>query len=348
MTIESFIQAMPKADLHVHLEGAVSKNALLLIAEQNEVSESVKHFSDWVHLIDKPDYDRLDDLIRFLSTWVRLPEDLTRFVYDFGVSMAKRNVRYAEITVNPALYTEVSLTLEQFIAAINDGRDRAQRAWGVKMGWILAVPREEPRKADDYARWALTASARRAGVVGLGLSGKETAQPVGQFERAFASVEKKGLPRLPHSGELLGADGVLKVIQLLHPNRIADGWGVIESPEVVRLLVEQQIALDISMVRAVLHKKISGYADYPLRQLYEEGVPLTIGSDMPALYKTSLDEQYLAAVELAGLEMDELEDIALNAVRVSQLADDEKQTMLSEFKQAYASLRDEHLSQPTP
>ena len=149
MTVQSFIEAMPKADLHIHLEGAVSRQTLLLIADQNEVEETIKHFHSWVELLAKPDYDRLDELMKMTNGWFKQAEDLTRSAYDVGLYLAKQNVRYAEVTVNPALYPEMNLSLEQFLAAINDGRDRAQRAWGIQMSWILAIPRDEPRRSDD-------------------------------------------------------------------------------------------------------------------------------------------------------------------------------------------------------
>src|SRR5215204_1346805 len=164
MTVATYIEAMPKVDLHVHLEGAISKNMMLVIADQNDVSESVKHFNTWVNLLEKPEYDRLEELIRVVSGWVRQPEDLTRLAYEAGTHLARQNVRYAEITVSPALYNDITITPEQFFAAINDGRDRAQRAWGIEISWILAFPREEPRKADDQVRFATSPAGRRAGV----------------------------------------------------------------------------------------------------------------------------------------------------------------------------------------
>src|SRR5687768_4945729 len=114
MTVATYIEAMPKVDLHVHLEGAISKNMMLVIADQNDVSESVKHFNTWVNLLEKPEYDRLEELIRVVSGWVRQPEDLTRLAYEAGTHLARQNVRYAEITVSPALYGELNLSPEQF------------------------------------------------------------------------------------------------------------------------------------------------------------------------------------------------------------------------------------------
>jgi adenosine deaminase len=187
----SFIQAMPKVELNLHLEGAILPNTLKLIADQNEISESLKHFSDWVSLINQPDYTRLYEIARMACSWLKQGEDLTRVVYDLGTALAKQNVRYAEIGINPTLYPDLNLSYDGILGAISDGRDRAKRAWGVDMNWIFNISRDDPRRADDLARWTTTANAQRSGVVALGVSGDENAQPVGQFERAFHSVEKK-------------------------------------------------------------------------------------------------------------------------------------------------------------
>lgn len=344
MTVESFIEAMPKVELHIHLEGGASKETLLIIADQNEIIEKLKHFGSWVALLDKPDYERLDDLIRVTSQWVKFPEDLTRMVYDLGTQLARQNVKYAEVTVNPGLYAELGLTMEQLVAALNDGRDRAQRAWGIQMGWIIAIPRDEPRKADDYARWASSIVARRSGVVGLGLSGKETVQPVGQFERAFKSVEKKGVARVPHAGEIQGASAVEKAIDLLLPSRIADAWGIWESPTALQAARDQRIGLDLSMARALRTGKIASYADYPLRRLYDDAQFITLGSDMPTFYKSTLNQQYTAAVKEAGLSIEELQEVALNAVRSAVLSDEDRATMIDSFTEAYQALHAEHVA----
>lgn len=347
MSVKSYIEAMPKVELHVHLEGAVSKSAMLIIADQNEVAEGTKHFNNWVNLLDKPEYDRLDELIRVVSGWVRLPEDLTRMAYEVGTHLSKQNVRYAEVTVSPSLYPEMNLSLEQFFAAINDGRDRAQRAWGVEMAWILAIPRDEPRKADDYVRYATSATARRGNVVGVGLVGKENVQPLGQFERAFLNAEKKDLARVPHAGDVYGAEGIQKTITLLQPNRIDEAWGAADSQDVINELADKRIALDVSMARAVALKKIEDYAQYPLRKLYDDGVIVTISSDAPALFKTSLTEQYLKVVESLDFTVEELEEIALNAVRASFMEQSAKDALLTQFTVEYERLRAEHITPET-
>ncbi len=347
MSLQSFIQAMPKAELHVQLEGAFQQPTLLMIAEQNDIYETLKHYNDWVALIAEPDYTRLNEIVRMVASWLKIPENLTLLVYELGTGLAKQNVAYAEVGVNLWLYPDMNLSFDDFLAALNDGRDRAQRAWGIDMAWVIDIAREEPRRADDIARWVSTAAARRANVVALGLNGEEKTQAAGQFERAFRAVEKKDLPRVVRAGDDLGAEGVLKAIEALNPNRILDARGVAESPEAIKQMVDNNITAAINLTRAKCQGWVETIADYPLRALYDADVSLVLGSDLPSLYHTTLNDEYIAAVEQGGLSLEELENIALNAVRTSFLAEDAKTEMLNQFTQAYVDLRAEHIEAET-
>lgn len=339
MSVESFIRQMPKVELDVRLEGAIYEDRLLIIAEQNEIESQIKHFSQWVKLLKNPDYARIHELVQVTTRWFQQPDDLAHVVYELGVTLAKQNVRYAEVSVNPIAFTENGFTFDTFLAALNDGRDRAERAWNVRMAWVLAIPRENPRTADEIARWATTVATRKAGVVGIGLVGQEDAQPAGQFERAFRSAEKKDVACVPHAGSKLGAAGVSAILDHCEPARLVDGWGVVDAPEVMQRLYDAKIPLNVWMTRALREGQIASYADYPLRQLYDDGIVLTLTSGMPALYRTSLTGEYLAAAEACGLSLEEIEELALNSVRASQLLPEEKQAMLDEFAEEYQRLR---------
>lgn len=340
MSIETFIESMPKVELNVRFEGGVSADTLLMVAEQNEVIDSREAGREKLR---KSNPAKMMPLIREISGWLQQGDDLTRLVYDLGTNLARQNVRYAEVNVNPSLYEKIGLQAEEFLGAINDGRDRAERAWGIRLAWILAIPRDEPRRSDDYARWSGLVNARKNGVIGLGLVGDEKAQPIGQFERAFHNAEKKGVARLPHAGDYRGADGVLETIQALQPTRIADGWGAWESGDALHLLAERGIALDVSMSAALFNGRIASYAEYPLRRLFDAAVKITLGTDMPLFYGATLNQLYLAAVKQCGLSIEELEEVALNAVQASLLPDDSKSALLNAFQADYDRLRAEHL-----
>lgn len=343
MSVERIIREMPKVELHVHLEGALKPETLALIAEQNEIETTSKHFRQWMQLVREPDYTRLGEIATAAVKWLQHPDDITRVVYELGVQLDKQNVRYAEVCVDPTRFADI-LTFEQFLAAINDGRDRAQRAWGIRLAWLLCIPRDNPRSADEIARWATSATARRSGVVGMGLYGSEDAQPVGQFERAFRTAEKKGVARFPHAGDALGAEGVREALTALEPDRIALGWGDWYTPEIVDLLLARETAADLTMTRTVrLNPAVAGYRDLGyVRGLYDAGVTLVISSGLPALLGTSLTDEYLALHTQLGFSLDEIQDIALNAVRTSQLAPEEKQALMDEFGAEYERLAAEY------
>src|SRR5690606_4308314 len=131
--------------------------------------------------------------------------------------------------------------------------------------------------------------------------------------------EKKGVPLAVTAGEIEGAEGIQKAIDVLRPARIDVAWGAAESPELLKALQESETSVTVSMARALKTKKIAQYGDYPLRQLYDEGVRVTLSSDMPAFFGTTLTEQYQIAAKALDFSIDELEDIALNAVRASFL-----------------------------
>ena len=343
MSVQEFIHAMPKVELHVHLEGALQKERLLLIAEQNEIALEDKKFNDWVQLLNEPDYTRLYELQTVTSGWLRHPDDLAHVTYELGVSLARQNIRYAEVYVTPTYFTEHSWSFDETMKALNDGRDRAQRGWNVDMRWVLSIDRNYPRHADEIVRLASSAPAS-SGIVGVDLGGPETAQPVGQFERAFKTASRKAVPTSVHAGEELGEEGILAVLNDLEPDRLITGWGAAESKQVQSLLVEQNIPLAISITQAVRSGWIDSYADYPLRRLYEDGIKLVLSAGLPSLYQSLLNDEYLLAVEACGLEIEELEEVALNAVAASRLSPDEKTALEEEFKQTYTQLRKELLT----
>ncbi|MDX1995843.1 MAG: hypothetical protein SF029_25910 [bacterium] len=344
MSVEQYVRAMPKVELRVRLEGGFRRETLQIIAEQNDIPESTKNYSQWLKLLDNPDFNRLDETIRVLASWLHYRDDITRVVYDLGVQLSKQNVKYAEVSVNPALFMVQGMSFEDFMNALNDGRDKVQRGWGVRLNWILVLPREEPRRADEIVRWATSVTGRKGGIVALGLSGKEDSQPIGQFERPFSNALKKDVPGVVQAGDVLQGEGILAALQQLNPARIVDGRGAADAPDVLQLLTDRNIPVDVSMARALCHGWVQNYAQFPLRDLYNADVRVTLNTDLPAFYKSALNDEYLAAVTHNAFTVPELEDLALNAVSGSLLPEDEKAAMQAEFRAAYAQLRSEHLS----
>ncbi len=340
MTIESFVKAMPKVEVNLRLEGAIQREVLILIAEQNDVPLNVKPNKALVKQLEHVDYTQVDELLRGVSKWIQQPEDFTRIVYEIGVSLAKQNIRYSEIGVAPSLYIENGLTFEQILTALNDGRTRVERAWNVQLRWVLNALRDEPRKFDDIVRWASSAAATKGGVVGIGLVGREVQNWVEEFTRPLHTAQKKDLSRSVEIFE--SSTTLLDALQHIAPERLHVGANVAEEESVMQYTSDKKVVLNVCMVRTLATGKIASYSDFPLRRLYDDGAVISLGSGMPSLYQTTLNQQYLAATQEVGLSLDELESMALNAISASFMADEAKAAMKADFQSAYAKLRIEH------
>lgn len=335
MAFRDFIQAIPKVDLNLQLTGALVKDNLLMIARQNGVPTTVEDFDQWVALMDAPDNDRLDEIAAVAGSWVMYPEDITRVVYDIGVALHRQNVCYTEICVAPTPFLSGGgMSFDVFISALNDGRDRALRAWGVDMSWILCVPSDNPRAGDDVARWVTGASAKSGNVVALGMLGREDAQPIGQFKRAYATARKKDAFTISNAGSDLGAEGVTTALEVLNPHRLTDSMDIAQDESVLQLINSLEIPLVVSLNRALRLRKVRSASKYPLRQLLDSGVQVVLSAGMPSLYQSTLIDEYALAHEKCGLSVDEIVELARHSIRLSFLDEERKQQLLDRFEES--------------
>jgi len=345
MTAESFIKALPKVELNLQFEGTIPRETLLMLADQNEIRDSVKRFDKWLDQYNEPDYKKLDSLLEMLRSWVVYGDDLTRAVYDIGVALSKDNVRYAEISIDPLAYVTGDLTFEVFIAALNDGRDRAERAWGVQMRWLMMLPRDKPRQADEVARWATSHTALDGGVVGvvLGRSDASKLTSLDQFERAFRTAGKKSVGCV---ARLDARDDMDEAIDLLGLDRIIDAWGITESSETLASLDERGVTLCVGALRAKEYGWVKDVANYPLMTLTEQDVPYVLNSDMPSLFRYTLSDEYMALYENELLTLEEIAQLPLKTLSKSYLAGDDKAMLRTVLEAEHEGLREEHLSEP--
>jgi adenosine deaminase len=330
MSVESFFNAIPKADLGLQLEGAVPLQTLQMFADQNDLV-GTKAYNETMKQLNALNYSKLPELASSLSQWIKHTDDLSRMVYDVGVHLSKQNIRYAEIGVDPLMYmTPLGLTFDQFAAALDDGRSRAQRAWKIQMNWIFNIPREEYRRTDDVLRFGMSATGRKFGIVAVGLSGREDSQPVSQFERAFKAAERKEFPTVVQAGDSLGSEGLKDALTQLSPSRIIGGWGLMRDEETTRLLIDQDVLVTVPISRHLLFGRLEEEGALPLDAAIEQGIKLSVTAHMPTFYKISLTDELVALVERYNLPVGEAE---------------KRSQLLSEFREQYDELRAEHIEQ---
>ena len=346
MSFRDFISALPKVELNLQLTGALRKESLLLIASQNGIPAQMEDFDHWVEMLDKPDPARIDEIARVAGGWVMYPEDVALVVYDVGVALSKAKVQYAEVAVAPSDFIgSAKMNFDTFIDALNDGRDRALRAWNVDMAWIFSIPRDNPRAGDDVARWASGAAGRRGNVVALGLAGSDEAQPVGQFKRAFTTAHKKELVTVASPGDNAGASGIREVLDELQPQRLINAWGIADDESLLDQVVEARIPLVNSMTRALKRSQVKKANELPLTRQLERDAPLVLSCDSPSLYQSSLVDEYVLAREECGLPAASVIQMARRSIELSFLDEERKESILRDFDFQASSAQGRFLDQ---
>ncbi len=295
-----FIHELKKAELHLHLEGSVEPETLLEIdpALTREKVAEVYGYTDflgflrsykWVNL-------RLTEPAHFGLITRRLLERLSA-----------QNVVYAEINLSVGVWLWRELPFEPYFAAVAAEAARSP----VRVRFILdAVRQFGVGAAWEVAR--LAAANRERGVIGFGIGGDEARGPALDFRDVFAWAGSRGLHLAPHGGETMGPQTVWDALEC-GAERIGHGIGAIGDPALVRHLAERRIALEICITSNLRTGAVASLGAHPLRRLYDAGVRVTLNTDDPAMFGTTLEREYEIAAAAFGFSEQELSGVAANA-----------------------------------
>lgn len=320
--LEPFVHALPKVELHVHLLGAASAETVLGLARRHpEVGIPVDEaalrefyrFRDFAHFIEV--YIQTNQL-------VTTPQDVEDLVAGVGADMAGQNIRYAELTVTPDSQLLMGIAPDELAQALTRGRERARTA-GVELAWIFDIPGElglpsGERTIDWVERYA------PEGSVGFGLGGPEIGVERPQFAEVFARARALGLASVPHAGETTGPQTVRDALDSLGAVRIGHGIRAVDDPALVSELAERQIPLEIAPTSNLCTGAVASLDEHPFPVLRDAGVLVTLNSDDPGMFDTTLEREYQLAHDAFGLSLADLAELARAAVDASFAADDIK------------------------
>lgn len=327
----SFVEGLPKAELHVHHVGSASPRIVAELAARYEGDSPVPadpalladffQFTDFGHFIEV--YLSVVDL-------VRTPEDLWTLTYEVARDLAGQNVRYAELTLTP--YTSIvrGIAAEAYCEAIEDARHRAEADLDIALRWCFDIPGESGVPAAD-ATLDTALRLRPDGLVSFGLGGPEVGVPRPQFAPHFGQAIAAGLRSAPHAGESTGPETIWDAVNLLGAERIGHGISAAQDPALMAHLAERGIALEVCPTSNVCTRSVPSMAEHPLAALVAAGVPVTINSDDPPMFSTTLNHEYEVARELLGLDDDGVADLARAGVRHSFLDDAGKAALIAEI-----------------
>lgn len=339
MTVTDFIKAMPKVELHVHIEGAIRPETVLQLAKKNHVelpAKTLEELREWYQFKDFQHFLTVYDLI---SSCIQTVDDIEFVVREFLKGQAEQHIRYTEGTWTAFThYQNRGIRFEEQFAAINRARKWASETLGVELGIVVDIVRSVTTYEDSMliAEWSVEAAGNP--VIAFGVGGMEFGYPPDLFVDAFTYACQHGLPSVPHAGETAGPDSIWSAIRDVHADRIYHGVRAVEDPELMAYLREKQIPLDICPTSNVCLGVVPSLKEHMLPQLLDAGLYITINSDDPPMFNTTLTNEYLAIAETFHFDRPKIEKLVMNAVNASFLPEDKKAKMREEFLAAFESL----------
>jgi aminodeoxyfutalosine deaminase len=327
----SFIRQLPKAELHLHLEGAVEPATLVELRKQHGESATLAETEALYRYTDFPSF-----LMAFkeVSAHLRGPDDYELVTYRLMQQLKEENVLHAEVYVAVG----VCLYRKQDFAAIFEGLERGRmrgaRDFGVSLLWIFDATRhfgvEEAQKVFELA-----AHYRNRHVVGVGIGGDEQKAPPELFRGVYAFAEDHGLRLTAHAGETAPPESIWGALNL-HAERIGHGLTAAQDADLVEELAYRQIPLEICITSNLRTGVCKTAAEHPVKSYFDQGLMITLNTDDPALFGTTLAREYQFAQETYGFTDEHLRELARNSFEASFLPAEKKVELLSLFDAAAA------------
>jgi len=330
-----FIRGLPKAELHVHHVGSASPRIVSELAARHpgtvpsdlEELRRFYEFRDFAHFIE---------VYLAVVALIRTPEDVHYLTYEVAREMAtEQQLRYAELTCTP--FTSVrpddpslGMPIEAYTEAIETARVEAERDFGLVLRWIYDIPGEFGLPSAE-ATLTYAVDHRPDGLVGFGLGGPEIGVPRPQFQPVFDAARAAGLHSVPHAGETTGPETVWESLRLLGAERIGHGTSSAQDPALLAHLAETGVPLEVCPSSNVATRAVASLDEHPIAAFREAGVTVTVNSDDPPMFSTTLNREYEIAAGLLGLDEAGVADLARAGVHASFAEPDVRTRVLAEI-----------------
>ncbi|GAA1666481.1 adenosine deaminase [Nonomuraea maheshkhaliensis] len=332
MTLDAFIDALPKVELHVHLVGSASVPTVLELSRRHPGSEVPTSEEELRRFYTFTDFPHFAQVYGAVNSLVREPEDVATLVLGLARDLVPQGVRYAELQVTPYAHHMVGLPMRAVTEALDVASSRSLSEYGVEMAYIFDIPGEY---GEEAAKVTLEHALREppAALVGFGIGGIEQERPKYRdaYRSAFSAARAAGLHSVPHGGEMSGPETIWEVIDGYGAERIGHGINCLSDPRLVAHLRETQLPLDVCPTSNVCTGQVAGIEDHPLPRLLEEGLFVTLNSDDPPMFATTTAAEYRAVARAFGFGKERLAEFARNGVRASYLSEERKRLLIEEI-----------------
>jgi aminodeoxyfutalosine deaminase len=329
---------LPKAELHVHLEGSIEPSTVVELAARHGVTLTAE---DTAPRYAPGTFDQFIENFIWITSFLRGPQDYALIARRFAESLQRQNVLYAEVTLSIGVMLRRNQDPAENFAAL---RDAAAEVPGVKLKYIFdAVRQWGAAPAMEVAR--IAAELRSPDIIAYGIGGDELGLPTVDLRPVYEFVASQGMHRLIHAGEIGGPEIVREAVELLGVERIGHGIGVMRDERTMDFIAARNIPLEVcptsnlrtGALARQTGRATAGYAQHPLASFIRGGLPVALSSDDPAMFETTVSDEYRHAQGM-GLSSIELLQLAEASFLYSFLPPAEKYAMVDKFHSGIAAL----------
>ncbi len=321
-------QEVPKVELHVHLEGAIPHTALFELIQKYGGDPAVP---DIAALTKRFEYRNFS---QFIETWIwknnflREYEDFSFIAEMTAGEMAEQNICYAEMFFSPSIFARRGLAVQELVRSIRSGFSRIPQ---IEIALIADLVRNYGPES-EIAMLSPLHEVKDLGVIAIGIGGSEHEFPPGPFKPLYEKARRMGFRTNAHAGEAAGAQSIWDAIHCLGAERIGHGVRAREDRNLVEYLAEHRIPLEMCPGSNVRTGVVRGISDHPIREYFEKGLVVTVNTDDPKMFQTSLAEEYRQMEHVFGFTKFEICQVILQAVQSSWLPDERKKALAAKFR----------------
>jgi adenosine deaminase/aminodeoxyfutalosine deaminase len=330
--IVDWLRGLPKAELHLHLEGTIKPETLIELSRRHDEQPLTLEQARALYQYE----DFLGFLMSFKAVTERLkgPEDYELITYNMIRELARQGVVHAEVYVSFGIIHYWKKTdVEPFVEAIERGRERGEKEFGTTLLWIVdAVRHFGVEEGARVFRRAAELRERYPSIVGIGIGGDEARGPADQFRELYQEAKAAGLRLTAHAGESVGPESIWSAINI-GAERIGHALAAQNDPELIEILAQKQIPLEINITSNIKTGCCKGFDVHPVKEYFESGLMITLNSDDPPMFGSDLLGEYVLAQQIYGFTMEQMRELAANAVEASFLDPARKLKLLQRVEQ---------------
>jgi aminodeoxyfutalosine deaminase len=334
---DDVLAAMPKAELHVHLEGTIAPDTLWAMARRNQVALPASTLEDLRALYRFESFDTFLTLWLAMCRCLRQPADYEQMVDAFVAEAARLHLRYAEVHFTPYNHERFGIGGRRALDIVTRRLQQAETAGGPVVRLILDIPSESVPESGPYTAALLEQEANPM-VVAIGLGGPEEGFPRRLVRPYFDRARRAGYAAVAHAGETAGAHHVREAVLELKVRRVQHGVRAVEDEDTLRLLAEREVCCDVALTSNTFLTVYRDLGVHPLRRLMAAGVPVTLSTDDPPFFATDLVAEYCRARDEMGISEAELWQINLNGLRYGLADVGLRRRLVREFEVEGAAL----------